>query len=259
MCCPLNGPLFYTHRGLSPSVDILVVRSFFTIHDFPFTIHSNMDFPQTERTTLKSLPKRGVFDRELVYRILDEGFICHISFAVDGQPFVIPTGYARVGDQLYIHGSQVSRMLRTLSQGIDVCVGVTLVDGLVLARSAFHHSMNYRSVVIFGRAALVAENEAKLAALFAFSEHVIPGRWNDVREPTEQELKATTVLALPLVEVSAKVRTGPPIDDEEDYALDVWAGVLPLRMVAGAPVSDPRLPDSIEAPSYTLQYSREKS
>lgn len=217
-----------------------------------------MDFPQTERTTLKRLPKRGIYDRELVYRILDEGFICHVSFAVDGQPFVIPTGYARVDDQLYIHGSQVSRMLRTLSQGIDVCVGVTLVDGLVLARSAFHHSVNYRSVVIFGRATMVEEKEAKLAALFAFSEHVIPGRWADVREPTEQELKATTVLSLPLVEVSAKVRTGAPIDDEEDYALNVWAGVLPLQIVAGAPINDPRLPEDIEPPSYTLQYSREK-
>lgn len=217
-----------------------------------------MDFPQTQRTTLKRLPKRGVYDRELVYRILDEGFICHVSFAVDGQPFVIPTGYARIADQLYIHGSQVSRMLRTLSSGIDVCIAVTLVDGLVLARSAFHHSVNYRSVVIFGRAAIVEEQEAKLAALFAFSEHVIPGRWNDVREPTEQELKATTVLSLPLLEVSAKVRTGPPIDDEEDYALNVWAGVLPLRIIAEEPVNDPRLPENIEPPTYTLQYRREK-
>lgn len=217
-----------------------------------------MNFPETERTTLKRLPKRGVYDRELVYGILDEGFICHVSFVVEGQPFVIPTGYARVDDQLYIHGSQVSRMLRTLSKGIDACVGVTLVDGLVLARSAFHHSVNYRSVVIFGRAAMVDEKAAKLAALFAFSEHVIPGRWNDVREPTEQELKATTVLSLPLVEVSAKVRSGPPIDDDEDYALDVWAGVLPLRISAEAPVNDPRLADSIKPPAYTLQYSRAK-
>ncbi len=218
-----------------------------------------MDFPQTERTTLKRLPKRGVYDRELVYGILDEGFICHAGFAVEGQPFVIPTGYARADDQLFIHGSQVSRMLRTLSSGIDVCVTVTLVDGLVLARSAFHHSINYRSVVMFGRATLVEGRDAKVAALFAFSEQVIPGRWNDVREPTEQELKATTVLSLPLVEVSAKVRTGPPIDDEEDYKLDVWAGVLPLTIAAGAPVSDPRLPETIEPPSYTLNYSREKN
>ena len=218
-----------------------------------------MDFPQTERTTLKRLPKRGVYDRELVYGILDEGFICHVGFAVEGQPFVIPTGYARAGDRLFIHGSQVSRMLRTLSSGIDVCVTVTLVDGLVLARSAFHHSINYRSVVMFGRATMVDDRDAKVAALFAFSEQVIPGRWNDVREPTEQELKATTVLSLPLVEVSAKVRTGPPIDDEEDYALGVWAGVLPLKIVAGAPINDPRLPESIEPPSYTLNYSREKN
>jgi nitroimidazol reductase NimA-like FMN-containing flavoprotein (pyridoxamine 5'-phosphate oxidase superfamily) len=217
-----------------------------------------MDFPQTQRTTLKRLPKRGVYDRELVYRILDEGFICHVSFAVDGQPFVIPTGYARIADQLYIHGSQVSRMLRTLAQGVDVCIAVTLVDGLVLARSAFHHSVNYRSVVVFGRASMVEEKEAKLAALFAFSEHVIPGRWNDVRKPTEQELKSTTVLSLPLLEVSAKVRTGPPIDDEADYALNVWAGVLPLRMIAGEPVNDPRLPESIQPPAYTLKYRREK-
>jgi nitroimidazol reductase NimA-like FMN-containing flavoprotein (pyridoxamine 5'-phosphate oxidase superfamily) len=217
-----------------------------------------MDFPQTQRTTLKRLPKRGVYDRELVYRILDEGFICHVSFVVDGQSFIIPTGYARIADQLYIHGSQVSRMLRTLAQGIEVCIAVTLVDGIVLARSAFHHSINYRSVVIFGCAAMVEEKQAKLAALFAFSEHVIPGRWNDVREPTEQELKATTVLSLPLLEVSAKVRTGPPIDDEEDYALNVWAGVLPLRMIAGEPIDDPRLPETIEPPTYTLKYRREK-
>jgi nitroimidazol reductase NimA-like FMN-containing flavoprotein (pyridoxamine 5'-phosphate oxidase superfamily) len=218
-----------------------------------------MDFPQTERTTLKRLPKRGVYDHELVYGILDEGFICHVGFSVDGRPFVIPTGYARVEDQLFIHGSQVSRMLRTLSTGIDVCVTVTLVDGLVLARSAFHHSINYRSVVMFGRAAMIEDREAKLAALFAFSEQVIPGRWDDVRQPTEQELKATTVLSLPLVEVSAKVRTGPPIDDDEDYALNVWAGVLPLKITAGMPINDPRLPEGIETPSYTLNYSREKN
>lgn len=230
---------------------------FFTIQDLRTTIPP-MDFPQTQRTTLKRLPKRGIYDRELVYGILDEGFVCHVSFTVEGLPFVIPTGYARVDDQLYIHGSQVSRMLRELAQGVDVSVAVTLVDGLVLARSAFHHSVNYRSVVIFGRAAMVEERDAKLAALFAFSEHVIPGRWNEVREPTEPELKATTVLSLPLVEVSAKVRTGPPVDDEEDYALDIWAGVLPLQIVAGTPINDPRLPEGMEPPSCTLQYSRKR-
>ena len=216
-----------------------------------------MNFPKTERTTLKRLPKRAVYDRDLVYGILDEGFICHVGFAVDGRPFVIPTGYARVEDQLYIHGSQVSRMLRTLAQGVEVCVTVTLVDGLVLARSAFHHSMNYRSVVIFGRASIVEQSEAKLAALLAFSEHVIPGRWDEVRAPSEQELKATTVLSLPLIEVSAKVRSGPPLDDEEDYSLNVWAGVIPLEVAAGVPVSDPRLPEGIETPPYALEYKRE--
>ena len=213
-----------------------------------------MDFPQTQRTTLKRLPKRGVYDRKLVYGILDEGFICHVGFSVAGQPFVIPTGYARVDHQLFIHGSQVSRMLRTLSSGIEVCVAVTLVDGLVLARSAFHHSINYRSVVMFGSATVVEHREAKLAALFAFSEQVIPGRWNEVRVPTEQELKATTVLSLPLVEASAKVRTGPPIDDEEDYELPIWAGVIPLQLVADVPVNDPRLKPESQLPRSVLDY-----
>jgi uncharacterized protein len=215
-----------------------------------------MTFPQTDRTRLKRLPKRGHYDRETIDPILDEGFICHVGFVVDGQPFVIPTGYARVDDKLYIHGSQASRMLRTLADGVDVCVTVTLVDGLVLARSAFHHSMNYRSVVVFGKAELVASREEKLAALLALSEHFIRGRWNDVREPTEQELIATTVLALPLVEASAKIRTGPPLDDEEDYSLPVWAGVIPLKMIAGQPIKDPRLADALDPPLYASQYRR---
>lgn len=215
-----------------------------------------MTFPQTDRTRLKRLPKRGHYDREIVNAVLDEGFICHVGFVVDGHPFVIPTGYGRVDDKLYIHGSQASRMLRTLAGGVDVCVTVTLVDGLVLARSAFHHSMNYRSVVVFGKAELVADREEKLAALFALSEHIIRGRWNDVREPTEQELIATSVLVLPLAEASAKIRTGPPLDDEEDYNLPVWAGVVPLKMVAGQPIKDPRLTDEIEPPLYASQYRR---
>jgi len=215
-----------------------------------------MTFPQTDRTKLKRLPKRGHYDRETVNRILDEGFICHVGFLVDGQPFVIPTGYARVDDKLYIHGSQASRMLKTLAGGVDVCVTITLVDGLVLARSAFHHSINYRSVVVFGKAELVAAREEKLAALFALSEHFISGRWNDVREPTEQELVATSVLILPLTEASAKIRTGPPLDDEEDYSLPIWAGVVPLKMIAEAPIKDPRLPERIEAPEYALKYKR---
>jgi uncharacterized protein len=217
-----------------------------------------MDFSPTERTTLKRLPKRGVYDRDVVYAILDEALICHVGFTVNDRPIVIPTGFGRVDDRLYIHGSQASRMLRTVGVGIDVCITVTLLDGLVLARSAFHHSMNYRSVVIFGRASVIENREEKLAALVAFSEHVIPGRWAEVREPTEQELKATTVLALPLAEVSAKVRTGPPLDDEEDYALDVWAGVIPLRLNTCAPISDPRLPQNIEPPAYAINYKREQ-
>jgi nitroimidazol reductase NimA-like FMN-containing flavoprotein (pyridoxamine 5'-phosphate oxidase superfamily) len=215
-----------------------------------------MTFPQTDRTTLKRLPKRGHYDRETVNTILDEGFICHVGFVVNGQPFVIPTGYARVDDKLYIHGSQASRMLKTLALGIDVCVTVTLVDGLVLARSAFHHSINYRSVVVFGKAKLVDDRAEKNAALLALSEHFIKGRWNDVREPNEQELRATTVLSLRLEEASAKIRTGPPLDDEEDYSLPIWAGVIPLKMVAGEPINDPRLPEGVAAPSYATAYRR---
>ena len=215
-----------------------------------------MTFLQTERTRLKRLPKRGHFDRETVYGILDEGFICHVGFAAEGQPFVIPTGYARDGDKLYIHGSQASRMLRTLSAGIDICLTVTIVDGLVLARSSFHHSMNYRSVVVLGRATLIEDREEKLAALLALSEHFIRGRWAEVREPTEEELIMTTVLTLPLVEVSAKIRTGPPLDDEEDYSMPVWAGVIPLRLEAGEPIQDPRLPAGIKAPEYAVNYRR---
>jgi nitroimidazol reductase NimA-like FMN-containing flavoprotein (pyridoxamine 5'-phosphate oxidase superfamily) len=214
-------------------------------------------FAPTERTALKRLPERGSYDREAVYRILDEGFVCHVGFAVGGQPFVIPTAYGRVGDKLYIHGSAASRTLRVLSGGIPVCVTVTLVDGLVLARSAFHHSMNYRSVVILGVATVVAAAEEKMTALKAFTEHVIPGRWDDVREPNEQELKGTSVLALPLVEVSAKVRTGPPKDDEGDMAIPVWAGELPLRITVDPPVDDPRLSAGISRPAYVTRYSRQ--
>lgn len=211
---------------------------------------------QTERTTLKRLPQRGAFERDVINEILDEGFICHVGFNVDGQPFVIPTGYARAGETLYIHGSQASRMLRTLGQGIDVCVTVTLIDGLVLARSAFHHSMNYRSVVVFGRGEVVNDRRQKLAALRALSDHMIPGRWDDVREPTERELQLTTVLSLPLKEASAKVRTGPPLDDEEDYELPVWAGIIPLRLASAEPFADPRLRENLAPPAYAREYDR---
>jgi nitroimidazol reductase NimA-like FMN-containing flavoprotein (pyridoxamine 5'-phosphate oxidase superfamily) len=214
--------------------------------------------PQTPRTTLKRLPKRGSHERETINQILDEGFICHVGFASEGQPFVIPTGYARLGDNLIIHGSQASRMLRALKTGLDVCVTVTLIDGLVLARSAFHHSMNYRSVVIFGRASLIEEREAKLAALFALSEQMISGRWKEVREPTEAELQQTTVLSLPIDEASAKIRTGPPLDDEADYAMNVWAGVLPMQLTTVDPIADPRLPPNIKVPDYVGSYRRGK-
>jgi len=214
--------------------------------------------PQTPRTTLKRLPKRGSHERETINQILDEGFICHVGFVFEGQPFVIPTGYARAGDKFILHGSQASRMLRALKTGIDVCITVTIIDGLVLARSAFHHSMNYRSVVIFGRATLIEEREEKLAALFTLSEHIIPGRWQEAREPTEAELQQTTVLSLPIDEASAKIRTGPPLDDEEDYAMNVWAGVLPMQLTTGDPIADPRLPPGIEVPDYVGSYRRGK-
>lgn len=211
---------------------------------------------QTERTTVKRFPARGHYERETIDAILDEGFICHVGFVIESQPFVIPTGYARVGDLVYIHGSSASRMLRNLSQGINVCVTVTLIDGLVLARSAFHHSMNYRSVVILGTAERVSDIGEKNVALEALTEHIVPGRWADVRWPNDLELKATTVLKLAIDEASAKIRTGGPIDDEEDYAMDVWAGVLPLNLESAAPIADERLDPSISPPSYVTTYKR---
>jgi uncharacterized protein len=214
------------------------------------------EFTPTERTKVRRLPDRGKYDSESVYGILDEAFICHVGFVVDGQPYVIPTGFARVHDTLYIHGSAASRMLRTLADEVQVCVTVTLIDGIVMARSGFHSSMNYRSVVILGRAMQVEGRDEKLAALAAFSEQVMPGRWEDLRETTDAELKGTLVLTLPLKEVSAKVRTGPPKDDEADYELPLWAGVVPLKLTAGTPIDDPRLPEGIEAPDYARNYKR---
>lgn len=214
------------------------------------------DFTPTARTRVKRIPDRGKYDRDTVFAILDEGLVCHVGFTVDGQPFVIPTLFARVADQLYLHGSAASRMLRTLAGGVQVCVTVTLIDGLVLARSAFHSSMNYRSVVVLGRASVVEGREEKLKALGAFTEHVARGRWNDVRQPNDSELKQTMVLALPLEEVSAKVRTGGPKDDPEDYDLPIWAGVLPLPVVPGAPIPDPQLRFALDPPPYVTHYSR---
>jgi uncharacterized protein len=216
------------------------------------------NYPTSARTRVVREPHRGVYDRATAYQILDEGFICHVGFVIDGQPFVIPTGYGRSGDDLYIHGSAASRMLRNLEQGISVCVTVTLLDGLVLARSIFNHSMNYRSVVVLGTAMIVDEPEKKLAALRAVSEHILPGRWADVRQPTEKELKATHVMRLPITEFSAKIRQGPPIDDEEDYGFPTWAGVVPLHMDAGKPIDDARVMAGQAVPIYAQRYSRNR-
>lgn len=217
-----------------------------------------MSEPQmpTARTRVVREADRAVYDREAVYKILDEGFLCHVGFAIEGQPFVIPTSYGRKDASLYIHGSAASRMLRQMKEGISICVTVTLLDGFVLARSVFNHSMNYRSVVVLGKAALVDDPEEKLTALRTLSEHILPGRWDDSRQPNERELKATSVLRLPIEEFSAKVRTGPPIDDEEDYAFPTWAGVVPLEIKAGTPINDPRLDPGREVPKYVEHYSR---
>ena len=193
-------------------------------------------FTSTERTTVRRLAKRGVYDRGEVYAILDEGFVCHVGFAIDGQPYVIPTGYARLGDEIFLHGSAASRMLRALGDGLDVCVTVTLVDGFVLSRSAFHHSINYRSVVMLGRARVLADPAEKMIAMRCFTNHILPGRWEEVRTPSDHELKSTLVLALPLEEVSAKVRRGPPVEDEGDIDRPTWAGVVPLHGQLGEPV-----------------------
>jgi nitroimidazol reductase NimA-like FMN-containing flavoprotein (pyridoxamine 5'-phosphate oxidase superfamily) len=215
---------------------------------------STPSYSPTERTQVRRRPQRGVYDKAHVHAILDEGFVCHVGFAIDGQPFVIPTAYARSGEQIYIHGSPAGRLMK--SKEVDVCLTVTLVDGLVLARSAFHTSMNYRSVVVLGTARLVADIEEKREALRCFTNHVIEGRWEQAKQPTEQELKATSVLALPLEEVSAKIRTGPPIDDDEDYALPVWGGVIPVVQSFGEPVPDGRGVEGIAAPVLVSAASR---
>jgi hypothetical protein len=213
-------------------------------------------FPVTERTRVIREANRAVYDRDAIYKILDEGFVCHVGFAAEGQPFVIPTMFARVDDHIYFHGSAASRMLRGLSSGFPVCITVTLTDGLVLARSVFNHSMNYRSVVVLGQATLIDDPLEKTRALQAFTEKLILGRWNDAREPNEKELRATSILKLPLTEASAKVRTGGVEDDAEDYALPVWAGIIPLRLVADTPVRDDRCDAAIPTPSYASNFKR---
>ncbi|MGB8832716.1 MAG: pyridoxamine 5'-phosphate oxidase family protein [Candidatus Sulfotelmatobacter sp.] len=218
----------------------------------------SQSYTPTPRTRLVREADRAVYDREVAYEILDEGFLCHVGFVVDGQPFVIPTSYGRNGDSLLIHGSAASRMLRQLKDELPVCVTVTLLDGLVLARSIFNHSMNYRSVVVLGKATLVDQPEEKLEALRLLSEHIIPGRWADVRRPNERELKATSVLRVPIEEFSAKVRQGPVVDDEADYSFPTWAGVVPLEMKAGEPVDDARLIEGQKVPQYAKTYRRKR-
>jgi nitroimidazol reductase NimA-like FMN-containing flavoprotein (pyridoxamine 5'-phosphate oxidase superfamily) len=213
-------------------------------------------FTPTERTRVVREPHRGVYDRETIYKILDEGIVCHVGFSADAQPFVIPTLYARVGDAIYFHGSAASRMLRGAAASVPVCLTVTLTDGLVLARSVFNHSMNYRSVVALGKATLVDVPTEKLEALHAFTEKILPGRWQDARQPNEKELKATSILKLPLTEVSAKIRSGPVLDDEEDYALPVWAGIVPLHLQAEPPLRDERCDPAIPTPAYVANYKR---
>jgi uncharacterized protein len=208
------------------------------------------DYTATPRTKVRRLSKRASYNKLAVHGILDEGFVCHIGFALDEQPYVIPTIYVRAGDTLYVHGSAASRTLRTLTRGVPVCVTVTLLDGLVLARSAFHHSLNYRSVVVIGNACLVADRDEKIRALHLITDHVVPGRWEEVRSPIELELRQSSVLAVPLAEVSAKIRSGPPLDDEEDYALSVWAGVVPVTTRLGTPLSDGRVPAGL--PEFDL-------
>jgi uncharacterized protein len=213
-------------------------------------------FPVTDRTRVVREANRAVYDREAIYKILDEAFVCHVGFAAEGKPLVIPTMFARVGNNLYFHGSAASRMLRGLSSATPVCITVTLIDGMVLARSVFNHSMNYRSVVALGRAMLIDDPEEKLRALQAFTEKLLPGRWNDARQPNEKELKATSILKLPLNEVSAKIRTGGVEDDAEDYSFRVWAGIIPLRLVADAPVRDDLCDVAIPTPAYASNFKR---
>jgi len=214
------------------------------------------EFPITERNQVKRVPKRGQYDRDTVYRILDDGLICHVGFVQDGQPVVIPTLYARRGDTLILHGAKTSRMLQHIQAGEPVSVTVTLVDGLVVARSVFHHSMNYRSVVLFGRGRLIEPDGEKLQALEVLTEHILRGRWQDARQPNRQELDATSVVAIAIESASAKIRTGPPMDDEADYSLPIWAGVIPLRQQAQAPIADPRLAPGIPVPGYVTRYDR---
>ncbi|MBT5109835.1 MAG: pyridoxamine 5'-phosphate oxidase family protein [Rhodospirillaceae bacterium] len=212
------------------------------------------DYPVTSRNRVKRAHERGRYDRETVHAILDAGIICHLGYSIDGQPFVTPTSYWRDGETVYVHGSSASRTLRDMGGGIEACLAVTHLDGMVLARSGYHHSMNYRSVIMYGTAKPVTDPDEILAALKIFMDQITPGRWDECRPVNEQELKATCVLAMKLEDVSAKVRTGPPVDDEADYASPMWAGVVPIHTVAGDPIADPRLPDGVPAPDFATSF-----
>lgn len=214
------------------------------------------DFIKTDKTRIKRLPKRGHYERKTIYRILDEALICHVGFVEGRQPYVIPINFARMGDVLVMHGAKASRLLRHIADGQPVCVEATVVDGLVLARSVFHHSVNYRSVVLFGRGQLIQKDEQKLAALEAITEHLIPGRWQEARRPSRKELNATSVVSIEIESASAKVRTGPPVDDEADYSLPVWAGLLPIEARALSPLRDEQQADDVPLPAYIAHYSR---
>lgn len=211
---------------------------------------------QTSRSRIRRLPKRGFYDRETIYRILDEALICHVGFVENRQPLVIPINFARMDDRIVLHGAKASRLLKHIADGHPICVEATIVDGLVLARSVFHHSVNYRSVVLFGTGNLVEDEQEKLAALEAVTEHLVPGRWKEARPPNRKELNATSVVSVRIDEASAKIRTGGPVDDEEDYTLPVWSGVLPLTEVPLAPVPDERQVEDIALPEYLESYSR---
>ena len=215
-------------------------------------------YNQTEKTRIHRMPKRGHYDRETIYQILDEALICHVGFVQDNQPYVIPINFARVEDTIVLHGAKASRLLKHVEAGHPVCVEATIVDGLVLARSVFHHSVNYRSVVLFGRGRLIADEQEKLAALEAVTEHLIPGRWQEARLPSQKELNATSVVSIQIDEASAKVRVGPPVDEEEDYTLPVWAGILPLQELPLAPVRDALQPETVPMPVYVEHYSRKR-
>ncbi len=216
-------------------------------------------FPKTDKNRIKRLPKRGHYDRETIYQILDEALICHVGFVENNQPYIIPINFARVGDAIVLHGAKASRLLKHIEAGNPVCIEVTLVDGLVLARSVFHHSVNYRSVVLFGTGQSIEGEQEKMAALEAITEHLIPGRWREARLPNRKEMNATSVVSIKIDQASAKVRSGPPGDDEADYALPVWAGVLPIQEMPLTPIRDELMTQDISAPKYIAKYSRNKN